>query len=216
MTTVNRTTRLIESDSGDYPLYLADLPSRVPNTSFPQVVDSEILFEFGYEPVLDVEVPVNDVVTEGAPELRDGSWYRVYNARAFNETEVNTNLAAAKAALKTQAEAKRVADFEKGFPYQFGEQIYHVQIRPTDRQNITALRVIAKEAVAAEVPMPINFRVYENVSVTLTAAEMVDVANATFSKVSEGYEVIWTFKDQVDAATTIAELPVLPSELFTL
>ncbi|MCY1456977.1 hypothetical protein D9M71_742320 [compost metagenome] len=64
--------------------------------------------------------------------------------------------------------------------------------------------------------MNINFRVYENISVPLTAAEMVSVANQAFAKVSEGYEVIWTFKDQVDAATTIAELPVLPVELFTL
>jgi uncharacterized protein (DUF736 family) len=216
MTTVNRTTRLIESDSGDYPLYLADLATRVNNTSFPQVVDSEILFEFGYEVVLDTEVPVNDVVTEGAPELRDGSWYRVWNARSFNETELSANLTAAKAALKAQAEAKRIADFEKGFPHQFGETIYHVQIRPTDRQNITALRIIAKEAVDLGAPFPINFRVYENVSVALTAPEMVAVANAALYKVSEGYEVIWTFKDQVDAATTIAELPVLPTELFTL
>lgn len=216
MTTVNRTTRLIESDSGDYPLYLADLASRVNNTSFPQVVDSEILFEFGYEVVLDTEVPVNDVVTEGAPELRDGSWYRVWNARAFNPTELDANLSAAKAALKAQAETKRLTEFEKGFPYQFGETVYHVQIRPTDRQNITALRIIAKEAVDAGAPFPINFRVWENVSVALTATEMVAVANAALYKVSEGYETTWTFKDQVDAATTIAELPVLPTELFTL
>lgn len=216
MTTVNRTTRLIHSDSGDYPLYLADLTSRVQNTSFPQVVDSEILFEFGYEVVLDTEVPVNDVVTEGKPELNAGNWYRVWNARAFNEAELAANLAAAKIAMKAQAEAKRIADFDKGFPYQFGENTYHVQIRPTDRQNITALRIVAKEALVAGVPFPVEFRVWENVSVNLTAAEMVAVADMALTKVSEGYSKIWVLKDQIEAATTIAELPVIPGELFTL
>lgn len=216
MTAVNRTTRLIESDSGDYPLYLADLSSRVPNTSFPQIVDSEILFEFGYEVVLDTEVPVNDVVTEDKPELRDGNWYRVWNARPFSTDELAARLTATKAELKAQAEAKRVAEFEVGFPYLFGNFLYHVQIRPTDRQNITALYMLAKEAVAANVEFPVGFRVYENVSVQLTAAEMVALGAAAFIKVSEGYTVIWTFKDQVDAAATIAELPVLPTELFTL
>lgn len=216
MTIVNRSTRLIHSDTGDYPLYLADLADRVSDTSFPQTVDSEILFEFGYEVVLDTEVPVNDVVIEGAPELRDGEWYRVWNARVFNTDELAINLAVAKAALKTQAENKRVEAFDKGFPYQFGEQIYHVQIRPTDCQNITALRVIAKEATDGGTPFPVNFRVWENVSVSLTAADMVAVANTAFARVSEGYETTWAIKDQIDAATVIAELPVIPEEIFTL
>jgi hypothetical protein len=216
MSTITRNTRLIEVETGTYPLYLPSLSERVPNTQFPSKMEAADLLEWGYEEVLESDVPAGDVVTEGAPEQRNGSWYRVWNVRDYTAGELATNLAVKKAALLAEAETLRIARFDTGFPYQFGENVYHVQIRVSDRQNITALRVIAKEAVEANQPLTFPFRVYENVNVTLTAAEMVDVANAAFKAVSDGYGVIWTFKDTVTAATSLAELPVAPVELFTL
>jgi hypothetical protein len=214
MTTVNRNTRLICTETGEYPIFLADLSARVPGTIFPQVVAADELLMYGYEVVVDVVVPQADVVQEGKPELRDGSWYRVWNARSFTENELSSNLAQAKANLLTNIEAFRVAQFEKGFPYQVNGEIYHVQIRTTDRQNISSIRVIAKEAIAAGADLPIAYRVYENVTVNLTASEFVAMADTTFYRVTEGYQVAWVLKDQTNNATTIAELPTIPTEMF--
>jgi hypothetical protein len=215
MTIVNRTTRLICSDTGEYPLYLSDLSTRVTSTIFPSIIESDDLFEFGYEVVLDVPVPTADIVTEGKPELRDGNWYRTYDARSFSEEEVRSNLAVAKADLLAQIEAFRIAQFDKGFPYQFGDNTYHVQIRTTDRQNISSIRVIAKEAIAAGSELPVAFRVYENVTVNLTAEEFVALADTTFLRVTEGYQVAWVLKDQIAQATNLSELPSIPAEMFS-
>ncbi|QBJ02728.1 hypothetical protein MZD04_gp202 [Pseudomonas phage Psa21] len=215
MTIVTRTTRLIESDTGDYPVYLSDLSARVKNTLFPTTIDSVDLFEFGYEPVLDTEIPTGDVVAEVKPTLKDGQWYRTWTSREFTPTELSTNLSDAKNRLMAQAESFRVSQFDKGFPYEFNGEIYHVQIRTTDRQNISSIRVIAKEAIQDNRDLTINFRVYENVTIPLTAVEFVAMADTTFYRVTEGYQVAWTIKDQVNSATTLAELPVIPEELFS-
>jgi hypothetical protein len=215
MTTVNRTTRLICSDTGEYPLYLSDLSTRVTGTIFPSVIDSDDLFDFGYEVVLDVSVPQADIVVEGKPELRDGNWYRTYDARSYSEAEVMANLATAKAGLLAQIESFRIAQFDKGFPYDFSGNTYHVQIRTTDRQNISSIRVIAKEAIEAGKELPVAFRVYENVTVNLTAEEFVTLADTTFLRVTEGYQVAWVLKDQIAQATTLAELPTIPEEMFS-
>jgi len=214
MTLVTKNTRLIESDTGDYPVYLSELASRVKTTIFPSTIDSDELIAYGYEVVYDTTVPTGDVVTEGAPELRDGEWYRTYTARDYTSEEVAVSLASAKSTLETAIEAFRVAQFERGFPYQFAEGLYHVQIRTTDRLNITSIRTVAKEAIAAGQPLPVSFRVYENVNVSLTAEEFVAMADATFQRVTEGYAAGWALKDQVKAATTLAELPTIPDELF--
>jgi hypothetical protein len=216
MSTITRTTRLIETATGTYPLFLSALSERLPNAQFPTRMEAADLLEWGYEEVLDTDVPQGDVVVEGVPELRDGSYYRTWLARPFTETELAANLVSKKAQLLVDAETLRDNRFEQGFPYQFGENVYHVQIRDKDCQNISTLRMLAKEAVDAAVEFPVEFRVYENVSVSLTAAEMVTMATAAFQAVTAGYRVIWVFKDAVAAATTIEELPVPPAELFTL
>lgn len=215
MTIVNRNTRLIETASGDYPVFLSDLGVRVFGTVFPATIEAADLLMYGYEVVLDTDIPTNDIILEGKPELREGNWYRTWTERAFTPSEIATNLVTAKAAKLVAIEAFRVAQFEKGFPYKFGEIVYHVQIRTTDRQNISSIRVIAKEAIEAGGELPIGYRVYENETVNLTAAEFVAMADTTFYRVTEGYQVAWALKDQTEAATTLAEIPAIPAELFT-
>lgn len=217
MTTVTRNTRLIHSDSGVYPIYLADMPKYQPNTCFGPTVDSDLLFELGFEVVEDTPVPAGDVVTEGAPELREGHWYQTWVVRSYNEVEAAGQLQDRKAMLAAQAESLRIAAFAKGFPYQFSEDtVYHVQVRASDRGNISDLRTIAKEMIAANQEMSFPFRVFENVSVSLTAPEMVALADRTFQQVVAGYNVSWAYKDAIANAATIEDLPVAPVEYFSL
>jgi len=217
MSTVTRTTRLIHSDSGAYPIYLADMAKYQPNTCFGPTVESDLLFELGFEVVHDTAAPTGDVVTEGAPELREGEWYQTWVVRSFNEVEAAGQLQDRKTMLAAQAESLRIAAFAKGFPYQFdGGNVYHVQVRASDRGNISDLRTIAKEMIAAGVEMTFPFRVFENVSISLTAPEMVALADKTFQQVVAGYNVSWAYKDAIANAETMEELPAAPADYFTL
>ena len=215
MTTVNHSTPLILSETNEYPVYLSGLGARF-NTSFGSSVDAEDLIEFGLEIVHRVATPVADVVTEGAPELKNGEYYQTWIARAYTDDEKTSQLQVAKNTRLAELEAFRVAQFEKGFPVNFGEDVFHVQIRDKDRANIRELRTLAKEALDAETTFETDFRVYENKTVALGAQGILELANATFAQVAAGRKVIWDLKDATVAATTVAELPAVPVELFTL
>lgn len=218
MTTVTRQTRLIHAESGTYPLFMDNLATYAPNTAFGSTTDAETLIEFGLEIVKEVPAPVNDVVTEGRPEEVNGEWQQTWISRTFSEVEMADKLVTAKATLQAQAETLRITQFDRGFPHTFGENVYHVQIRNADRSNLTGLRIIAKEVVDAGGEQTFSFRVYENVVVDITAAEMVAVANAAFVAANVGYQKTWAVKDGADRATTLEELPSLPSteDFFTV
>lgn len=213
MTTVNRQTRLIHAESGTYPLFLGDLSAYAPNTAFGPTTDAETLIEFGLEVVKEVPMPINDVVSEGTPEEVDGEWQQTWISRTFSEVEMADKLATAKAVLQSQAETMRITQFDRGFPHTFGENVYHVQIRNADRSNLLGLRTVAKEVVQAGGEMEFSFRVYENVVVNITAAEMVAVADAAFVAANVGYQKTWAVKDGADVATTLEELPPLANEV---
>lgn len=216
MSLVTRNTKLIHADTMAYPLYLADMPRYAPNTVFPPSVDSDCLIDFEIEVVHDVAQPTGDIITEGVPEFRDGEWYQTWIARNFTEEEHTEKFEQRKAELQAGAEQVRLNAFAAGFPYQFGENVYHVQVRTGDRGNISDLRTIAKEVIAAGGDMTFDFRVQENVEVPLSPVEMVALADKTFLQVVAGYKVIWAYKKAIDLATTVEELPAPPEVLFSL
>jgi hypothetical protein len=209
---------LIESDSKAYPLYLANMATYAPNTCFGATVDSDLLIAFGMEVVHETAQPIGDVITEGPPELRpDGNWYQTWVTRSFSEVELTDKLAERKAVLLVQAETLRVTAFAIGFPYTFPDNnVYHVQVRASDRGNISDMRTIAKEMIEANQPMTFPFRVYENIPVGLSAEEMVALANRTFQQVVAGYQVGWDYKDAITAATSFETLPAAPTVFFTM
>lgn len=211
-------TRFIEVTTGNYPITLDQIRDKLKaTTSFTATPEVEEMIALGYQPVYDTPIPVNDVVIAGPPQLLEGKWYQSWIERPYSQAELNDQLATRKAELLRAAEDLRISQFECGFAYAFNEGTYHVQIRNADRSNLTSLRIIAKEVVVAGGAMNFSFRVYENICVVLTAAELIAMTDAAFYAVSIGYQKIWDFKDAVTAATTLAELPTLPAEatLFT-
>lgn len=219
MTTVTRDTRLINTETGDYPVYLQELSSKIPNTCFPAVIDSEALVDFNYVPVEEVPVPQGDVVTEGAPILEDGVYKRNWIVRQHTPEEDANLLKQAKDTAMVAIEQLRVTQFKIGFPHLFGDNadMYHVQVRDTDRVNILSYRTLAKEAIAeGNAEFFVEFRVYENISVHLNAEEMVEMANASATQVLAGYKVIWELKLATETAATIEDIPALPESIFSL
>ena len=217
MSTVTDTMLFIEVATGRYPVYFPMIRTQFQQTiSFGGTVPIEDVTGLGFALVADSVVPTGEVVTEGVPTLVDGVWTRTYAVRVFTPDELAGTLAFQQTDLLAQADALQTSSFATGFPYQFADQVYHVQVRAQDKINITAQRTIAKELVTAGQDATFNFRVYENISVPLNAVGMVALGDKTFQQAEAGYQVIWDFKDAVAAAKTVDTLPVLPTAIFTL
>lgn len=89
-----------------------------------------------------------------------------------------------------------------------------VQLRPLDCTNIVGVRVTADAMVAAGAGETVmGFRAMENVIALVPATTIIAMSNAAFQRVNAVYVASWALKDAINAATTIAELPVLPAEL---
>lgn len=215
MTTVTRNTRLIHGDSGTYPIFLDGISKYAPNTAFGPTSDAETLYEFGIEVVKETPMPTGDVVTEGTPEQILGVWTQTWISRSYSEVEAINKLAERKEIMRAQAESLRIAALGKGFPYKFpDDQVLHVQVRSSDRGNISDYRTIAKEVIAAGAAMDFPFRVYENITVVLTAEQMVAMADRTFVQVKQSYAVSWAYKLAIDEAATFEDLPAAPDNFF--
>ena len=57
----------------------------------------------------------------------------------------------------------------------------------------------------------VNKNSYENETIMLTPQETVDMALAALAAVKSISQSTWTLKDQVDAATKLADIPVIPT-----
>jgi hypothetical protein len=217
MTLITDSMLFIEVDSGAYPLYFSQIKDLLKaSVSFGAGSTVEDLIAQGFQPVAESVKPEGDVLIEGTPALVDGVWTRTWTTRSFTADELAGTLSAQKTALLSQADSLQVSAFAVGFPYQFGDQVYHVQVRAGDKVNVTGQYTIAKQLIAAGQDKTFNFRVYENVSVPLNAAGMVALGDKTFQQAEAGYQVLWDFKDAVNAAATTADLPTLPTVVFSL
>lgn len=219
MSEINHSTPLIDVNTKDYPLYLKDISPRLEfPTSLGAGIDPGVLLELGYAVVEHTEIPNKDVVTEGAPELVDGVWKRTWVCREFNDIELASRLEQTKANLLSSIEQLRVDQFAIGFPHVFGKDkvTYHVQVRDGDRANLLSKRTRAMEAIGAKkTDYRVGYHVYENVTVELTAEEMVAMADAADDQTTSAYGVIWQLKAAVNKAITLEELPELPESIFT-
>lgn len=208
-------TQLINIATQSYPVTLSQVKRDLPNLSFPLEPTDAQLLELGYAVVEPLAKPEGDVVTEAAPVLTDGIYAQGWDIRSFNEAEVAQQLVDKKAAMQQEVDTLRDAALVTGTPYLFPNDITnHIQLRNGDRANLTGLRIQADYLKVTGVMDPVfSFRTYENINHLLTPQQMIDVTNTALT----AYMVImsngWTLKDQIAAALTIGELPVLPTSL---
>lgn len=222
MSTVNRDTLLIHAPSGEYPLSLQDIPALIlkltgEHAIIPSRIDSEALESFGVFPVKETVMPTDGIPVEQPPKKKNGVWCQVWGTRDLTPEEINNTLAQSKEVKLQEITLFFNRETSVGFPYQFGDQILHVQTRPdTDVSIISNLRTEAKEAVAEDKETTFKFRTYENINVELTAEEMLALGNRANEQIQLGNNVIWDLKDQTAAAETIDDLPQLPESLYSL
>lgn len=88
----------INTETLGYPLTLRQVRQAVPNVSLPKEPDEATLNALGFATVQPTERPTGEVVTEGKPELTNGTWRQVWNTRPYTDAERAEALERAKSA----------------------------------------------------------------------------------------------------------------------
>lgn len=216
MSNATQSTLLIQVDTQEYPLSLEMIRKRT-GVSFGAEPPLEDLEALGFaEVVLVGQIPEADVVTEGPPALEDGVWHRTWRTRAFNADELSTRLSELKTSASAAVMALRRKDLEKGFAWTVeGFEPFHVQLRVEDRINLLTLNLQGQQMVAAASESTVPFRGYENFTVRMTGQQLIDMTQAALVAMGDVYELSWELKDDIERATTVAELPELPETLIS-
>lgn len=211
MEKVNSSTLFIEVATGKYPVTLSDIARKYTDRSFSVTPPRVDISDLGYEVVNPSLKPEGDVVLEGQPELIEGEWFKVWDVRNYNDSEKSVMLAQRKETLSSQVMQIRNDDFEIGTTYTLSSEVsFNVQLRQEDRINLLLLNMQAKEAILAEDTSLESFRSYENITFKLTPTQIVEMTDTALTAVKSIYEQSWKFKDQIEAAVKMEDLPELP------
>jgi len=214
-TEVTESTTLIAVDTGDWPLYLATVRSRLQDISLPRLPTEEQLAAVGYAVVVPTEKPTGDVVTEAPPIEENGKWYQSWTVRPYTQEELDAQLAEKKTSLLVDVQTLRTMTLEKGIPVDFGgtDGVQHVQLRDGDRANLTSLNNRAKDWIADGNVQQLAFITEEDNAVTITTEQALALTNAAYDKYVEIIFHLNDLKKQVISATELSALPTIPSEI---
>lgn len=215
---VTNSTLLINTVTGEYPVYLSKVRRDNPNVSFPQTPSEELIASMGLAVVQPRLRPEGDVVTEGTPELVDGVYHQVWEIRTYNEEELAQLLLEAKNERARRVSDLRDSELAMGLEYLFPDAtVGHVQLRAQDQINLHSLRAEAMALEAAgQTEAVIGFRNYENVTKMMTPEQVLEMIAAALVFGKKIYQASWGLKDQIDAATNIDEIPVIPNSLANI
>jgi hypothetical protein len=187
----------------------------LPDVSFPESPDEDCRAAYGYAVVVPTDRPNGDVVTEGKPKLVDGVWVKTWDVREYTPAELDVRLTDIKRRRSEQVLAVRESDLADGFIYTTeDDRVFGVQLRPEDRPNLLLLLMKAERFIAAGVDTLTKFRSTENESYLLTPVELKRMCDAALATGEAVFDASWALKDQIAAATTIAELPEVPTTLM--
>lgn len=122
------------------------------------------------------------------------------------------NIDAVRGQKKAQIDEWRVAAEQAGMVYAFPSgQSDVVQLRDDrDRANINGQVTTAMLLQSQGIDAPVlPFRAESNTTYMLTPAQMIALGVATGQFSSQQYQIGWTLKEQVDAATTVQQLEAI-------
>ena len=198
----------IQVATGEYPLSFFKVRRKMPNVIFGNEVTTEQIAAMGFEVVHPGERPTGDVVAELQPAKVDGIYKQQYEVRSFTAEELEVRLQQKKQNLISLVNNKLMRDLQKGFAYDFGGEhgVMHIQLRDSDRANLTGMRAVAADFPEKEQP----FRTYENAIVMLTSQQVIAMAQAAHGGYLALLSAVWKLKEQIERAATEAELPEVP------
>ncbi|ADP02463.1 conserved hypothetical protein [Salmonella phage PVPSE1] len=208
-------TPLIRTSDGKYPVYLSDFRADNPNVSTGSWIYSENLVELGYFPVIPKEMPEGDVVTEGAPHFNDQTqeWEQTWDVRDFTEEEIAANLVSAKDQRKADAQTVLSGDINIGIPYPYDEREYQVRVKSFDLATLLTIKNVL-DADGSETTNVYPFQFLDGYKADFTHSEMTALINSVSRSHYELMKSYWTYIDSVDQATSVENIPQLPSSFL--
>lgn len=199
-------TPMIRTRDMRYPVYLADFRADTTkgNVSIGSWVYDVSISEFGYFPVLDSEIPVGDVVTEGEPELReDGSWYKTWASRDYTEDEIQSNLYQA----KTEAIQKAKQSFEQfvNSGVTVGEHRFS-----TSTNSVHDFQFLLHTAEGADPEATFLIQDANGEILSVSAEEAVSTINGIFTAYTQAHQSLLTYIRSVNEVTELAGISLVP------
>ena len=209
--------KLVKIDDGEYPGSIRTAIGRFKEHAVGKRVPVSLLTALGYAVVTPTVRPderPGKVVVESAPILQGDTYYQNWQVRDLTAEEINADLQSKKTTRMGEISRLMEAAKSSGMPYDFGGEygVQHVQLRDGDRTNITGLKICA----AGNPGGRFHFRTYENNMIVMTAPQIEQMASAAFEGFTELMGVRWVFENQVIEATSVAEPPSLPENLWDM
>lgn len=192
-----------------YPVYLSDFKSEHTNVSTGSFVYEEGMAEFGYYPVIDVEVPKGDVVTEGSPiKGEDGKWYKTWESRPFTEEEIANNLLRQKEQLIHLA--KSTFENENASGIQYGDHFYCI-----DHNCLFLYQSILSVAENSNDDKVFDLLTYDNQVVEHLKDDAISLVRGIMTTYIESYNKLCVFIKSVNEAKNAEDLPSAPDTFRT-
>lgn len=210
---VTNSTPLIKMSTGQYPLYLQYIRQN-DNVSFEREPLYEKIIELGYGIVEPSMPPQGDKVSEGAPVETEvpGVYVQGWVVTPFTEEERLADLEMRKESLRYLINMRRDEAFERGYHYTVEPgKVIVLQMRADDRVNVLGERIVAKESIEAGSPETFIWRDGNDNFVTLTAEQMIQMADDLRVQYRKVMAAAWDLKDLVKLAETKEELPEIPA-----
>lgn len=216
MTVATNNDRFIHVETGQYPLYLYQIPAHNPNLSLPVDVSVEALFNAGYSLVNPATPPAGDVVTEDVPRLdEDDQYHQVWVTRPFNAEELAQNFLNKKADSEATVNQLYAVSLDTGAEVAVAgiAEPQHFGLSEIQRTDYAAMKARAQRSVASGSQTALILRSKEGVSVRLAPAKMVQLCEALEDFFYDLQMAYYDLLDQVSLAESVDELPELPQAI---
>lgn len=187
----------IHIETGEYPVSIAQLRARHPDTLFPEPFEpceGYALVQFGTIPGHN---PATHKVVEAPPVQEGDDWVQAFDVVPLTAAEKAESLEAAKAQLLEAATAKRWAVETGGLAFPDGTRIGSTT---EDQNRITTVIANAQHAGVTSV----DFKAASG-WLTLSIAELQGIAAAIALHVQDCFSVERTHHEAVAALTTLAQ-----------
>lgn len=212
---INERSRLIRPESPlepKYPVYIEDARNEYRNVSFSSTQEEEQMVPFGYYPVLDVEIPTGDVVTEAFPvKGEDGKWRRAYDVRDFTQEELDEKLRQAKSEAVMHADYEGQSIQGRNVEVEIDKKKYPFSLSIQSRQVLGELVLLAYMDTELS---GFTVRTANNVNLELTREQLFEVTKTVIGETHRLQEAVYEYIDLIEVVTEIEDMPepfVLPA-----
>lgn len=210
---VTDSSNLIRVLTDEFNLSLRDIRAVHREIIWGTHVTEECIMELGYA-VVQPRPPVGEGnFIEITPVLEDGLYYQNWVLKVLTPEEIEQKLQHDKATALVVVKDYVSQSIDRGAGFNFGTEeapnVLSVQIRDQDRLNILGMSVMGKR----NPEMVQLFRTAENVMVTVTGEQMIEMSDLAYKAYVAIKGAEWALIDQIQSADSVEAFPELPTSV---